>query len=311
MERDEVPSSLRPVARVIVDVRARKYDLAMQIGRWRMRPIRGGADGLAVGFVQVGAEVAIDVYAAGTVHPGDVDETVTRAMGMSGLDDDPSGFDDLARQHPLVAELHRRFPGVRMTRTPTVWEMFARAVIEQLVTGLEAKETRRRIWRRYGPRVGTTDIIAPPLPEVMARVAPWELRPLGLSLKRAAPFVDGARHAVFLESLRTMTPEIAMAKIQHLRGVGKWTANLVAMRALGHADAVLVGDSGAPLVTTMALTGKRGGDDEMVACLEPFRPHRARVYRLLEIAQFHGALPQVPAYRAPRVDPHRRFPWRH
>jgi 3-methyladenine DNA glycosylase/8-oxoguanine DNA glycosylase len=311
MERDEVPSGLRSVARVVIDVHARKYDLAMQIGRWRMRPIRGGEDGLAVGFAQGPREVAIEVYAAGVVHPGDIDEAVTRARGIAGLDDDPSGFDELSLRHPLVAALHRRFPGARLTRTPTVWEMFARAVIEQLVTGLEAKETRRRIWRRYGPRVGTTDIIAPPLPEVMARVAPWELRPLGLSLKRAVPLIEGARHAGFLESLRTMTPEIAMAKLQHLRGVGKWTANVVAMRALGHADAVLVGDSGAPFVTTMALTGQRGGDDEMVACLEPFRPHRARVHRLLELASFHGALPEVPPQRRPRIDPHRRFPWRY
>jgi 3-methyladenine DNA glycosylase/8-oxoguanine DNA glycosylase len=311
MERDEVPSVLRSVARVVIDVRARRYDLAMQIGRWHMRPIRGGDNGLAVTFAQSGAEVAIEVFAAGEVHPGDVDEAVARARGIAGLDDDPSGFDRLALAHPLVAELHRRYPGVRLTRSPTVWEMYARAVIEQLVTGLEAKETRRRIWRRYGDPVGKSDLMAPPLPAVVARVAPWELRPLGLSLKRAVPLVEGARHAAFLESLRSMTPEIAMAKIQHLRGVGKWTANVVAMRALGHADAVLVGDSGAPFVTTMALTGKRGGDDEMIACLEPFRPHRARVHRLLEIASFHGGLPGVPPYRLPRIDPHRRFPWRY
>ena len=91
-------------------------------------------------------------------------------------------------------------------------------------------------------------------------------------------------------------------------GSAPWTANVVAIRALGHADGVLVGDAGAPFVTTMALTGVRGDDARMVELLEPFRPHRARVHRLFDLADGH--VPGVPPRRKPVVDRHRREPWR-
>jgi len=56
----------------------------------------------------------------------------------------------------------------------------------------------------------------------------------------------GARRARRLEELRDEPPEEAMRNMMTLRGVGPWTANVMAMQALGYADAVLVGDSGAP-----------------------------------------------------------------
>jgi len=284
----------------------------MQLGRWSLRPLRGGPDGIAVRFAQDGADVTIGVLAAGAVSDEDVEWAIDRAAGIAGLHDDSSPFDDVANNHALVARLHRRFRGARLTRTPTVWESFLRTVIEQLVTSQEAIAARRRVWRRWGDRVGATDLHVSPRAEVIAKVGAWEMRPLGVSLKRATTILEGARRARRLEELRDDPPEEAMRKMMTLRGVGPWTANVVAMQALGYADAVLVGDSGAPFVTTMALTGKAGGDEAMLACLEPFRPHRARVHRLLEIAhRADGGVEGVPA-RAPTIlSPHRRTPWRY
>jgi len=51
----------------------------------------------------------------------------------------------------------------------------------------------------------------------------------------------------------------------------------------------------------------------MLEALAPFRPHRARVVRLIEQAQIAGGLPgqERTRYRLPRIDPHRREPWRY
>ncbi len=55
------------------------------------------------------------------------------------------------------------------------------------------------------------------------------------------------------------------------------------------ADACPTGDYWLPHGVTRAFTGEERGDDEkMVALLEPFRPHRFRVLRLLG-AGGHGA----------------------
>ena len=142
-------------------------------------------------------------------------------------------------------------------------------------------------------------------------MAPFELRALGVGMRRATTLIAGARLGERLERLRSVPIDEAMTWLQSLRGVGIWTANKVAIGALGHADGVLVGDAGMPFVTTMALTGKAGGDDEMLACLAPFSPHRARVTRLFELGQvLIGNLPGVPRRPLPKIDPHRRHPWK-
>ena len=58
----------------------------------------------------------------------------------------------------------------------------------------------------------------------------------------------------------------------------------------GDADAVAVGDYHLKNVVAWHMTGRpRGTDEEMMELLEPFRPHRGRVIRLLERA---GKAPQ-------------------
>ena len=77
----------------------------------------------------------------------------------------------------------------------------------------------------------------------------------------------------------------AYRRITALRGVGPWSAALVGMQALGDADAVPVGDYHIPNTVAWALAGEdRGSDERMLELLEPFRPHRGRVVRLLKSA---------------------------
>ncbi len=288
----------------------RRYDLGLQLGSWHFRPLRGGPDGFALHFAAEGSAVTIQVLATGAVTAEDLEWCIEAGRGMAGLDDDPSAFDAVAKAHPLVEDLHRRFPGVRLTRTPTLWECLFRTVIEQLVTSQEAMETRRRIWRRWGEQIGDSTLFAAPRAEIVSKLTSSELRPFGLGQRRAVTAIDAARRGARLEALRDLAPELAMKKLQSLRGIGGWTANMVAIHAFAYADGILTGDSGAPFVTTLALTGEAGGDEEMASALEPFRPHRARVHRLLSIGERFGLL-GIPPRQAPRVDPHRRMPWRY
>jgi 3-methyladenine DNA glycosylase/8-oxoguanine DNA glycosylase len=81
-------------------------------------------------------------------------------------------------------------------------------------------------------------------------------------------------------------------------GIGPWTAAEVGVRALGDEDGVSVGDFHLPTLVAFALAGETRGDDaRMLELLEPFRGHRARVIRLLELS---GARP---ARRGPRLSP--------
>ena len=59
--------------------------------------------------------------------------------------------------HPLLGPLARRFAGLRVPRTRLVWESLVLAVLEQKVTGKEARASWVRLVRRFGepgPRPG-------------------------------------------------------------------------------------------------------------------------------------------------------------
>jgi len=302
---------LRSVARATHAPACRPYDSTLQ-GRLGVRAIRGGPHGLAVRVSEAEHGARIEVLAAGDATKDDVDRAIAIARGLAGLDDDPTGFAALARRHPLIERLYKRFPGARLRRTPTVWESFASAVIGQLVTAKEAIQAIRRMHRRYGEEIADTGLRAFPTAKIVATVPAFELRSMGIGIRRATTLLHGARLGDRLESLRTIPIESAMRWLDDLRGVGPWTANKVAIEALGHSDGVLVGDAGVPRLITRALTGREGGDAEMLAYLEPFRPHRARVTRLFELAD-DSDLDRVgvPRRRKPTVDPHRRFPWKY
>jgi 3-methyladenine DNA glycosylase/8-oxoguanine DNA glycosylase len=106
------------------------------------------------------------------------------------------------------------------------------------------------------------------------------------------------RRAAWLDAVVDLPIEEATHRIGLLRGIGPWTVAEVARTALGDADAVSVGDYHMPNVVAWALAREpRGSDERMLELLEPFRPHRGRVYTLLKT----GGI-RVPAY-GPKMEP--------
>lgn len=286
------------------------------VRRLRARPVRalrGGPAGLAARFALCAGSVEITILAhAGRYTAEDIAWAMDAARGIAAVDDDPSEFLAMAHQHPLVAMLAARFDS-RIDRTPTVFEAFARAVIEQLVTTYEAKASIRRLFAITGEVVEGTRLRAAPTAEAVLGVPPWKLHAIGIGSRRSRTLREGARRGAALERLRAGCPEVATVKLESLPGVGAWTANLVARTALGWADAVPVRDFHAHYVVTEALTGVQGDDDAMLEVLAPFRPHRARVVRLITQAQIANLMPgkERTQYRLPRIDPHRREPWKY
>ena len=67
--------------------------------------------------------------------------------------------------------------------------------------------------------------------------------------------------------------EEAVARLRQLAGVGEWTAQYVAMRALGESDAFLASDIG--LQRRAAESGRRPSAHKLLARAERWRPWRA------------------------------------
>jgi 3-methyladenine DNA glycosylase/8-oxoguanine DNA glycosylase len=208
---------------------------------------------------------------------------------------------DLSAQ-PLLREVHRRHPGLRLPRTGLVLDALVPAVLEQRVTGSEAWRGWRSLVRRYGePAPGPAEprLWVMPDAERLRQVTSWDWHLFGVDARRYRTIQAAAAVAGRLEeSVALDDGDAARRRLRVVPGVGEWTAAEVTLRALGDPDAVSVGDFHLKNLVGFALSGAARSDDAtMLELLEPWRGQRARVIRLIELS---GATP--PKY-GPRFSP--------
>jgi 3-methyladenine DNA glycosylase/8-oxoguanine DNA glycosylase len=211
-----------------------------------------------------------------------------RVPTLLGADDDWTAL-ELADQ-PVLREVLRRNPGVRLPATGLVLDSLVPAILEQKVTGTEAHRAWRGLLRRFGhrapgPRYAPSDLYVPPSARELLDVTTWDWHRLGVDGKRQRAIRAAASVARRLEECAAMPAADAMARLRYVPGIGEWTAAETMLRVAGHPDAVSVGDFHLANLVVHALTGRaRGTDAEMLAVLAPWSGQRARVIRLIELS---------------------------
>jgi 3-methyladenine DNA glycosylase/8-oxoguanine DNA glycosylase len=202
---------------------------------------------------------------------------------LLGAEDDPEA---LAPRHDVIRELQRKLRGLRFTKTGLVVEALVPAVLEQKVSGKEARAAFRALVRRWGePAPGPAGMYLPPSADVLAALPYYELHELGVERRRASLLRAIGLHAGRLEEAAAMPPVEARSRLRALPGIGPWTAAMVCQIALGDPDALKLGDFHLPHAVAWTLAGEpRANDERMLELLEPYAGQRARVVRLLEVA---------------------------
>lgn len=189
-----------------------------------------------------------------------------------------------AAHHPCVAEALHRHPGLRVPRTGLVMEALVPAILEQLVTGIEARRSWRELVTRFGepaPGPAPPGLTVMPEPAAWLRMPDWEWHRAGVDGRRRQTLVAAARVAEALERTAELGPVEAKRVLRTVPGIGVWTAAEVACRAYGDADAVSVGDYHLAAAIGWALAGRPVDDQGMLELLEPYRGQRYRAIRLI------------------------------
>lgn len=165
------------------------------------------------------------------------------------LDAEPEPIAASLRGDPLLAELVNATPGLRLPGTISVFELGLRGILGQQVTVKAATTLFNRLVARFGEPLETPfpglDRLCPP-PQALADAPLQTIIDLGLTSRRAAT-LQGFSRAVADGSLELHPgddPGAAMERLKEFPGIGPWTAQYIAMRALAHADALPDADIG-------------------------------------------------------------------
>lgn len=171
---------------------------------------------------------------------------------------------------PLAAKR----PGLRLPGSFNNFEMAARAVLGQQISVMGARTLAGRLALRYGsvmdtPHAALTRLF--PKPQQIARASTAEIGSLGITGQRARTLIALAQAiaggALRLEPGRRI--EETLAQLRKIPGIGEWTAQYIAMRALSWPDAFPHTDLG----IRKALGNKT--TQEILKRAEKWRPWRA------------------------------------
>src|SRR5712692_2859926 len=209
------------------------------------------------------------------------------------IDADHTEFLQRFRDDPMLGPATRGLAGLRQLRLPTVAHALLRALCGQLIEAKRARAIERRIVRAVMP--GHGGLHAPPTSAVLAALAPAELRRLGLHARRGATLVRVCS-SLDLERLRDLPASAVTARLGRERGLGPWSAGVVALEGLGRCDIGLVGDLGL-IKLLSAIRGRRVEAWETEELLAPYDEWAglAGVYMLAGWSR--GLLPVTPAAR--------------
>ncbi|HOZ05076.1 MAG TPA: AlkA N-terminal domain-containing protein [Arenimonas sp.] len=219
--------------------------------------------------------------------PRMIHDIVQRTRRLFDLDADLQAVHQVLMNSDLLKTAIKRRPGLRVPGSWDGFELAVRAVLGQQISVAGATTLTRRLVEQYGEdRTVKREHLdrAFPKPEAMAN-APLEK--IGLPASRAATLrsmaqavIDGRIDFRAGQHLDTFIREFT-----NLPGIGPWTAQYVAMRALRQPDAFPAGD----LILQQVMGGDtRLSEKETEARSQAWRPWRA--YSVLHLWHLSGDL---------------------
>jgi AraC family transcriptional regulator, regulatory protein of adaptative response / DNA-3-methyladenine glycosylase II len=221
-------------------------------------------------------EISLDEKAEGLIarvqfgDPRSLFFIVERIRAMFDLNADWARIAASLKTDPVLRRRVEAHPGLRLPGCWNGFELAVRAVVGQQISVKAATTLSGRVAELFGiPFAGASKLSRTfPAPEILAE-AP--LARIGLTVKRAQT-VRALARAVCDGRLRfegVLDSKTFLAQLCEIPGIGEWTAQYVAMRALGEPDAFPAGDRG--LLRALNLRSTR----ELERRSESWRPWRA------------------------------------
>lgn len=220
---------------------------------------------------------------------------IARIRRMFDLSADPTAIAATLSADPILAPFVAARPGLRVPGAWDGFEVAVRAVLGQQVTLQAGVRLASKVVAEFGTPV-TQNMAIPGLTHSLPKPERFEtekIAKLGMPRARAAALAGIA--AAFAKNPRLFDPQRdlaeAVSRLCELPGIGEWTAQYIAMRALGESDAFLAGD--VALQRIIATNGKRPSAAELLAHAERWRPWRAYAVLHLWTSDLASSSPSI------------------
>jgi AraC family transcriptional regulator of adaptative response / DNA-3-methyladenine glycosylase II len=192
---------------------------------------------------------------------------LARVRGQFDLDANPSVIEAHLTQDALLDAHIRSMPGLRVPGAFDAFELAVRAVLGQQISVAGATTLSGRLVARFGESAESPFALVTrhfPRADVIAGADAAAIAQIGMPATRAQTIRELARFAAQggLQMPPGMALDEAVTRLKTVRGIGEWTAQYIALRALRFPDAFPAGDLGlqkaaAEMETSGRLTEKQ------------------------------------------------------
>ena len=189
----------------------------------------------------------------------------------------------LARIEPQFAIVHSVAGEVPLRQTQPGFHGLFQIITSQQISAAAGKAIFARCEKALGPMTA----------QCLAEINDAALKAAGLS----APKIRTLRAAstailngdLDLETLTSLEAEEAIAHLSAVKGIGRWTAEVYLLFALGHTDIFPAGDLALKEGVRIAFgLEERPAEKELITRAEDWRPHRSAAARL--VWAYYGAV---------------------
>ena len=247
-----------------------------QNGRY-LRTIAVGDERGVIDVRDAGGVLTLRLHGIAT---GSLIAVVQRVRSLFDLDAAISDVHAVLARDPVMKRRLRQNPGIRVPGAWDGFELTVRAILGQQVSVKAATTLAGRIVARYGEQVDVAVEGVPHAPQRLfpgpAKLRQARLETLGIIGSRACTIRAVAKATVTGQICfdATQDPDAFAATLKSIPGIGDWTAQYVAMRALKNPDAFPAGDLGL-LRAFDEERGSRMKTAELLRRAEAWRPWRA------------------------------------
>ena len=178
----------------------------------------------------------------------------------------------LLRADPVMRRIVERVGPYRLELRGSAYQSLLRALLYQQLAGAAASAIERRFLAIFGDRI--------PEPEELLATSREEMRAAGISRQKAGYLHSLAEHAqsgaLADRWLRRGSDDEVIERVTQVKGVGRWTADMLLMFCLGRPDILPVGDLGVQRTMKDAYGLDSLPDaPTMEQIAEPWRPYRS------------------------------------